>query len=251
LVVAHNAQFERVLLNGLPGQEIGFPRTAIDQWVCTAAKTAAHGLPRKLEDAAAAAGTTAKNAFGKQDMMFLCKPRKGETTRATPQTHPERYVGLYVYNMDDVRAERALDVYVPDLPAYEQRVWELDQLINDRGMRVDLKAIADAQAILTQYKKALADKCVQVCGLKPTQREALAEWIRGPGGYPQLEDLQAQTVIKIIDEHDVPALVRTILKIYTYYGMKAVTKFTAIERAVCADGRVRGMYIYFGAATGR
>ena len=265
---AHNAQFERVLLNAMAGQEIGFPHTEISQWVCTAAKTAAHGLPRSLEEGAAAAGTRAKDAAGKMDMMFLCKPRKASRKtleaarehdvegavwepRATPETDPERHIGLYLYNMDDVRAEYDLDQYVPDLSPYEQRVWELDQLINDRGMRVDPVAIANAQVLLTQYKKILEKKCIAVCGLKPTQREALAAWIRTVGGYPVLVDLQAQTVIKLLELPDLPPAVRTLLKIYTYYGMKAVAKFSALEGAVCADGRVRGMYIYFGAATGR
>lgn len=37
-LAAHNASFERVVLNGTAGKKIGFPETSIDRWICTAAK---------------------------------------------------------------------------------------------------------------------------------------------------------------------------------------------------------------------
>ena len=46
---AHNAEFERTILNGHAGQLLGIPETKIRNWHCTAAKAAASGLPRSLD----------------------------------------------------------------------------------------------------------------------------------------------------------------------------------------------------------
>ena len=56
----HNASFERVVLNGTAGRKVNFPHISIEQTVCTAAKMAAHGLPRHLAGAAEALGAKRK-----------------------------------------------------------------------------------------------------------------------------------------------------------------------------------------------
>lgn len=48
-VAAHNAQFERTVLNGVAGEKVDFPKLKIEQMVCTAAKAAASALPRALD----------------------------------------------------------------------------------------------------------------------------------------------------------------------------------------------------------
>lgn len=106
---AHNAQFERIMLAGAPGMDILFPPTKIEQWVCTAAKCAAAGLPRALGNAAKAAGTHAKDEDGRMNMLALAKPRTGKEKRYLIEDHPDRYRELYEYCIDDVHAERGLD----------------------------------------------------------------------------------------------------------------------------------------------
>jgi DNA polymerase bacteriophage-type len=66
-----------------------------------------------------------------------------------------------------------------------------------------------------------------------------------------LENLQADTVRQVLTRDDVPEKVKTVLKLYGTYNMKAVAKYPAIRQAVCADGRIRGMLQYAGAGTGR
>jgi hypothetical protein len=183
-------------------------------------------------------------------MLQLSKPRKGKETRYTWENALERFVELCVYCADDVLAERDLDHQLPDLSRRERRVWELDQAINDRGVAVDLVAIDNARALIDEYKLRLAFQCELETGFAPTQRDKIAEWVRG-NGYPQLPDLQKETVAQAVHDPRCPIDVADILKLYSTYNAKAVTKYDTIVDAVCSDGRLRGMFLYHGAGTGR
>lgn len=257
---AHNHQFERVVMNGSAGEKVGFPRIEIEQTVCTAAKAAAHGLPRALGDACKAAGAYPKDDLGKIDMLMVSKPRRHKTEpRWTPTNAPEKFINVYVYNVDDVLAESDLDAKVPELSAEEQRVYELDQYINERGVLVDLPRVADAQFLVEDYKRHLAEECARMTrnawddedpGIKPTQREKVATWIR-ENGWPQLTDLQAETVKTLVARDDVPENVKRMLRLYSTYGMKAVSKFDTFPAMACADSALHGLFLYHGAGTGR
>ena len=249
-VRAHNAQFERVVLNGVAGQKIGFPFIDIGQTVCTAAKCRAHGLPGALANAAEALGTRPKDGAGRIDMLALSKPRTGKERRWTPENAPQRFQNLYDYCLNDVEVERVIDQRVPDLPPYEQRVYELDQRINDRGVKVDLEAVDNVRALIAEYKARLEKECRAVTGLAPTQTGKLGEWVRG-NGYPGLENLQVETIARAIKDPSCPETVKRVLQVFSTYNSKAVSKYDAMVDAVCADGRLRGMFLYYGAGTGR
>ena len=248
---AHNSSFERTLLNGHAGVTIGFPATTIPQWVCTAAMAAAASLPRHLQGAAEQLDTPRKDAAGKQDMLALCKPRKGAIKRYTPENSPDRFISMILYCMDDVRAERGIDKAMPSLSPYEQKVFEMDQRINDQGVVVDMDAVGDVQVLIAEYKLFLENKCREwTDGINPTQTAALSNWIR-ENGYPQLENLQAATIKEAIEDEDCPKTIRRVLQLRAIHSMKAVAKYAAIERAICADGKLHGMFLYHGAGTGR
>ena len=99
-------------------------------------------------------------------------------------------------------------------------------------------------------KRQLKEKCVAITGAAPSRPAALSAWIRA-NGFRDLENLQADTVRKLVDRDDVPETVKEVLKLYRTFNMKAVAKYPAIRDAVCKDGRVRGMLQYYGAGTGR
>lgn len=258
---AHSAQFERVVLSGVAGKKVNFPHIRIEQTHCTAAKMAAHGMPRGLDDAAKALGTARKAEGGRMEMLQISKPKrptkKDPATRYTPQNAPEKFLACFLYNVDDVLAECGVDYAVPDLTPSELRVYHFDQLINERGIRIDLKAIGDVRALIEEYKQFLERQCEKLTadpltdeGLKPTQREKIADWIRA-NGWPTLMDMQAETVKALVKRDDVPGIVKQVLRIYSTYNAKAVTKYEAMIEAVCADGRLHGMFLYHGANTGR
>lgn len=270
---AHNAQFERTLLNSHAGKNIGFPHTRIHQWVCTAAKVSAHGLQRALGDAAKSLGTYPKSEDGKAGMMQLAKPRSGKEKRWTPHNSPDRFKDLYLYCIDDVKAERDIDHTVPDLSPYEQKVWQLDQKINDRGFKIDKQGVLNVSFLISLYKAEIEKKFRRITGqfikaaeifdesdeelmdlyekrgINPTQTGAFADWIREQG-Y-DIPDLQAPTVAEAVKDKNMPAHVKQALILRSIHASKAVAKYPAILRAVMEDDRIRGMFMYYGAGTGR
>lgn len=259
-VCAHNYNFERVISNGVAAKKCGFPPLSIKQGRCTAVKAAQCGIPRSLGEASKALGTAPKDDAGRVFMLQLSKPRK--PTKADPsvwwmlENAREKFEVLWKYCADDVRAEREIDQALPDIPASEQKLWEIDAEINDHGWLVDLEAVRNILFVVEQYKEQLAAECFERTkdwldeGLKPTQREKIGDWVRA-NGYPGLQDLTADTVRKAVERADVPEQVKVILRIYSTYNAKSVSKLQAMLDAVCADGRIRGMSIFYGAATGR
>lgn len=248
-VAAHNAQFERTVINGSPGRKLYIPKIKIEQCVCTAAKARTFGLPGALGDAAKALGTYPKDETGRSIMLKLCRPRTGKQKRYPLEGYEDDYVHLYTYCADDVFAECGLDEAIPDISPEECDVWRLDQRINDRGVGVDLDRIADVQYLIAEYKKELEAECIRLTGWRPTQREKIATWVRGQGYH--IFDMQADTVNRAVVDGNCPDHVKRVLAIYSTYGMKAVAKFDAIEAAVASDSRIHGMMLYYGAGTGR
>lgn len=248
-VRAHNAAFERQVLNGPAGQRLGIPKLSIEQMVCTMAKCAAHGLPHALENAAKALGTHPKDDLGAYAMRYCCK-RRADGTRPTPHDEPERFLKLYAYCVDDVLAERAIDQAVPDLSPNEQKVWELDQRMNDRGWKVDMESVGNAQYLVGCLKAELAAECKCITGIGITQTGKLADWCREQG-YSKLTDLQVGTVNEALKDDACPPHVKKVLSLFSTHNMKAVTKLDAVVKAAGDDGRLRGMFQYWGANTGR
>ena len=246
---AWNSQFERTILNSHAGRNIGVPSSGINQWVCTAAKGATASLPRALGNAAKAVGTELKDEDGKSTMLALCKPRTGKVKRYDIEEYPGRFKILYDYCGDDVRAERAIDVYLPEMSPGELKAFRLDQLINERGVRVDQKAVANAMFLVRNYRAILEAKCKEWTGVSPSQTGKLSEWIR-ENGY-DITNLQAPTLKLAVDDPNCPPMVKRIIRLRMLHAMKAVDKYPAIERAVTADGRLHGMFLYHGASTGR
>ena len=250
IVHSWNAAFERRVLLGPAGKRYGFPEITIEQQRCSMARARYNSLPGSLEDCANVLDSPIKKRVaGLNAMRYLCKPRK-DGTRPTIAEERERFLQLVPYCADDVRAERAVDGLLPEMSPKEQRVWELDQRVNDRGVKVDLASVDNFEILIQKYKEELYSRCVKMTGVVPSNPGKLSLWIRDHG-FPQLENLQADTVRKLVLRDDVPKEVKTVLALYGTYNMKSVEKFKAMRLAVCSDGRLRGLFGYHAAGTGR
>ena len=184
--------------------------------------------------------------------MKLAKPRKpsknDKRTRWTYENAFDNYIWMYKYNVDDVLAERDLDHALPDLPPRERKVYILDQKINDRGIKFDREAIDDALYLIAEYKERIANNCIRLTGYKPTQRERMMDWLREQ--QCEIPDLQAPTIrdwLKVERNRTI----RQVLRIRQSHEMKAPSKYSKMLEAACPDDRLRGMFLYHGAATGR
>lgn len=246
---AHNAAFERLVLNGPAGRKYKFPKLEISRMRCSMANCRVHGLPGALEDAAdAVQALVRKRKKGQAAMRYLASPRKNGT-QPTIEEEPERFMELVLYCGFDVGAEEAVDNLVPPMTAACQQIWQIDQEMNDRGWAADLESCDNMEILVSIYKKELDKRCREMTGIKPSRPGPLADWIRAHG-FPELENLQADTVRKALTK-DIPEDVKTVLKLYSTYNMKAVMKYPAIRVAACSDGRLRHLFMFYGAGTGR
>jgi DNA polymerase len=252
---AHNAQFERAIWHGVLVPRHGAPRTKPGQWVCTAVLAAQAGLPRGLDGATTAIGVQhKKNPIGKKLIKLFCarrKPtKKDPRTRIHPHEAPEDFNAFIGYCREDVLAERDLCHRLPPLPEFDARIFELDFIVNERGLPIDIPMVQRALPIAEELGRNMEARTVELTGVRPTQVQKLREWIVGEGC--ELNNLQRGTLELAVVHPDTPPHVREVLELRMEAGLVSHKKFYSMLR-VCspADGRARGTIMFYGAHTGR
>lgn len=270
LVYAHNAAFELQVWNNVCVPRYGWPRLLPEQVRCTMAACYAMALPGALANAAPALGIEQrKDAAGARVMMQLAKPKEwikawdGSTAPGTicvaedkpifwrPEHDPEKFEQLYAYCRQDVEVERALHHRLMELSDYEQKLWQLDQKINNRGIRVDLESIDKAIALVEAEKKRLNAEMLKVTGGVVgacTEVQLLVKWIRTQG-----VEIKGLAKADVLDQlaGDLPDNVRAALHLRKEAAKSSTAKLVAMKERASSDGRVRGIHQYHGASTGR
>src|SRR5690606_33264200 len=141
----------------------------------------------------------------------------------------------------------------PDLTPFELTVWQLNQKLNWRGVRLDLDLVKKCYAILEhESKKKLKKLDNLTMGLvtKPGSRKSILEFLALEGVI--LEDLKAQTVKDALRKEDLPEDMKQLLEIRQALSKTSTKKYQAfLNRAMEDDGRVRDILMYHGASTGR
>jgi DNA polymerase len=154
-VVAHNAQFERLLIEGVLHPRHGWPLVAIDRWICTMARARAQALPASLDGAGMALGLPIKkDGDGYRLMLQMCKPRRTSDGSLAWWEDEDRMTRLSDYCSVDVKVERQVCRSTAALPQPELDVWDLTETMNDRGVRFDL-GFVEAASIVAEETAAL------------------------------------------------------------------------------------------------
>lgn len=255
-VGAHNASFERTVWHHtLTRQHPGIPAIKDSQWVCTAAKAAASGLPRALDKALKALGhDTEKDAEGSKLIKVFCQPRKptlkDQRTRILPE-QDVRFQRFIEYCQQDVRAEMALDVALPDLIPRQRRMFILDMVMNDRGLPIDIPLVDKALTVVKALEIGIASRVALLTGgLKATQVQKMLDFFYDRG--IDLENMRAETVRTALKDATLTEEAKELLQLRVEAG-KASTK-KLISMKLCADPTdlvVQGGFLYHGAHTGR
>lgn len=249
LLCAHNALFEESIWRNIMVPVYGFPQVPIKQWRCTAAKAAARSLPRSLKDVGKALNAPIlKSEEGYRTMIKLCKPKADGTWHENEEDMQK----LYAYCIQDVEAERCIDQILPDLTPTEQNIWFLDQLINMRGIYVDRDAIQKAISVSESYAlsvKALVENVSNGALDGVSRRMAVLEWCRNQG--VPIEGYAKSDVKTVLDRTQLPTAVRTVLEAKLQLGKTSVTKYKTMLESCSDDNRIRDLFVYHGASTGR
>jgi DNA polymerase len=269
--VAHNAAFERAILECILIPRHGWPAVPVQRHVCTMALALSHAYPGSLEGVAGVLGLmNRKDIAGEKIVRKMWSPRKPRRDEDPAKIHwmdsPELRAQLHAYNRQDVATERELHERLQALPQAEQDVWVIDAEINDRGVCIDAPLAEAASALATRAIAELDERIRHVTDGavdKASKQEKLKAWLalqrvtlpRRPKkrkfGLQWETCLEADDIEKLL-AGDLPHPgVRAALQIRLQAGQSAASKVNRMLRTRCADGRVRNLYRIYGAVTGR
>lgn len=253
---AHNATFERICLSrflGLPTGEYLNP----ESWRCSMIWSAYMGLPLALKSVGQVLGMDKQKLDeGKELVKFFCTPCKptkvnGGRTRNLPKHDPEKWDTFKAYNLRDVEVEMQIQQKLAKFPVPDS-VWEeyiISERINDCGIGVDMGFVGEAIEIDNRSHKELSDTFFRLTAIeKANSVVQLKAWLAGSGlTAPSLGKKDLSQLIKTVPED-----LREVLLLRQQLAKSSVKKYTAMQNAICADSRVRGMFMFYGAnRTGR
>jgi len=271
---AFNANFERVCLSRYlrnmgasldPSADGHFSEQYLgktkylnpESWRCVMVCSAYMGLPLSLEGAGAVLGLgKQKLTAGKELIRYFCSPCKpttanGQRTRNLPEHEPGKWESFKAYNRRDVEAELSIQERLAKFPVPD-KVWEEyahDQEINDRGVALDMTLVKGAIKADSRSRTELTRLMKELTALdNPNSVQQLTRWLADNG--LETDTLGKKAVAELLK--DAPEPLGKVLALRQQLAKSSVRKYQAMENAVCADGRARGMFQFYGAnRTGR
>ena len=262
---AFNSNFERVCLSewlrrnypeyfdsySVDGDTVGNylnPRG----WKCSMIWSAFMGLPLSLAGVGAVLGLEEQKLKEGKDLIryfcVQCKATKsnGGRTRNLPEHDEDKWNLFKFYNQRDVEVEQSIQKKLVKYPVPDF-VWEefwLDQEINDRGIQLDLTMVENAISLDEVSKEKLGVAMREITDLdNPNSVAQMKVWLSDQG--IEVESLGKKDVAKLMDK--VNSDVKDALQLRQQLAKSSVKKYQAMQNAVCADGRARGMFQFYGA----
>ena len=262
---AYNASFERVCLSvwlrrNYPQYFSSYSieddtvRNYLDpsSWRCSLVWGAYMGLPLSLEGIGKVLKLeNQKMAEGKALIRYFCVPCKptkanGGRTRNLPEHDPVKWSTFIAYNKRDVETEMAIQQKLSKFPVPDF-LWEeyhLDQEINDRGIQLDMVLVEQAIAIDERSREELSAKMQQLTALEnPNSVQQMKEWLTKHG--LEVDSLDKKAVKELLKT--APPELAEVLELRRQLAKSSVKKYQTMQNAVCADGRARGMFQFYGA----
>lgn len=262
---AFNASFERIFLSywlkrnhpeyfksySIPEDSVGNYLNP-SAWKCSMIWSAYMGLPLSLEGVGAVLGLEQqKLKEGKDLIRYFCVPCKatksnGGRTRNMPSDAPEKWELFKKYNKRDVEVEMSIQQRLSRFPVPDQ-VWDeyhIDQEINDRGILLDMDVVTNAIKFDAFSRARLIGTLKDKTELEnPNSVVQMKDWLASKG--VETESLDKKAVIELLKT--IPSDVADILKLRQQLAKSSVKKYQAMQNSVCADGRARGMFQFYGA----
>lgn len=226
-------------------------------WHCSMVLGFYNGLPGGLEKIGAVLGFEQQKLKEGKDLIRYfccpCKPTKanGGRTWNLPHHAPEKWQLFKQYNERDVLVEQQIQERLRKypLPDFLWEEYALDQMINDRGIRIDQQMVAEAIRIDELSKTNLIGRMKKMTGLdNPNSVIQMHDYLADNG--LEMETLAKKEVAAAIKT--APGALAEVLSLRLQLAKSSVKKYQAMENSVCADGRCHGMFQFLGAGrTGR
>lgn len=267
---AFNASFERICISNwlrrdrpdifysysIPEDTVGHYLDP-SSWRCTMIWSAYMGLPLSLEGVGAVLKLDAqKMKEGKDLIRYFCVPCKptksnGGRTRNLPEHAPDKWAVFKAYNKRDVETEMSIKARLAHYPVPDF-IWDeyhLDQEINDRGIGIDMQLVKNAITFDERSKGEIASQMRDLTGLEnPNSVAQMKAWLSE--NNLETDSLGKKAVAEMLKS--APTNLAEVLSLRQQLAKSSVRKYQAMQNAVCADGRARGMFMFYGAnRTGR
>jgi len=250
-VVTHGS-FERIIWNGVIRRDYPFvPIMHIEQMSDLMVRAFACNLPGKLEQLATVLGLPNKDMVGHAVMMRITKPRKVNADGTITWWEDEDRVNqLEDYCDQDVNVEQHANAVLPELTDEEQKLYFLDQKINDRGIPHDMVFVLRA-AQLVDYAKERANEMVanytNGAVRKASEVRAIVNWLNTRGVVTETlrkgDRERLLDVASLLEDEDAG----DVIELRATTGKTSTAKYRAIMASVTADGVGRG-WLQFGGA---
>lgn len=259
---AYNAAFEWYCLSKYFRLTKRDAERWLSQWRCTMLHGLYCGFPAGLAAVGEALGLPQdkkKLGIGSSLIKYFCTPCKpsaanGRRTRNLPKHAPEKWELFKKYCRQDVVTEMSVENRLAAffVPADVQKQWELDMRINAYGVRLDMELVAGAISCYEEINAKLMAEAVKLTGLEnPKSVAQLKKWLESETDS-EIESLNKANVENMLKDGVPQDKVRRVLELRQELSKSSVKKYAAMENAVCADGRARGLIQFYGAnRTGR
>lgn len=258
---AFNASFERICLSNWLKKHhpefLSYGYLTPVSWRCSMIWSAYLGLPLSLEGVGTVLKLKEQKMREGADLIRYfcvpCKPTKvnGGRIRNLPRHAPDKWSTFIDYNKRDVKVELAIKERVKNFPVPDF-VWDeynQDQIINDRGIGIDVDFVKAAIKIDGESKAKIQEELKALTDLEnPNSVLQIIGWLREHGVTTDSLDKKAvKELLKTVDE-----TTAQVLKLRQQAAKSSVSKYQAMMNCVCKDGRARGMFQFYGAnRTGR
>jgi DNA polymerase bacteriophage-type len=255
LLTAWNSMFEYLIWNKVCVPKYGWLPVKLEQMRCSMARARIYALPARLSSAGDVLQVEeAKDSAGTRLINLFSKPSKISGYMTCDRLHfpSDDLNAFFNYNLQDVRAEKSIAKVVPEFTDKELKLWLLDQKINERGVYIDAQAVDCFSAIVRDAEKAgeaVLRNITKGTVTSAYELKKIQTWLADYGIY--IPSLQEPVVAEFLQRENLPPIVRDVLEIRHNLASASVKKLKAIKSRLSSDSRIRGLFLYYGANTGR
>lgn len=248
-IVGHNfLMFDRLIMKHCWGFDI-----PVNNTIDTMIWAFRHALPGSLDALCEVLGVSADNAKDKRGKALIKRfskptPKNYKIRRYTAETHPDEWALFIKYAVSDITAMREVFHKLPRWgnSEFEDRVLELDQLINDRGFKVDVALAEAAIEAVEKHKAQLQEEAQRKYGGSLTGKDFLPI-LRELAPAHRIHNAQKSTLNDLLADDDLPDDARMIIEMRLGAASTASTKYNPLLLGRSSDDRRRGCLQYGGA----
>lgn len=229
--VAHNAAFERLVFSRVLGLPLG-EYLPPEEWFDTMAVAAEYGWPQSLDMLSEAIGGERKDSAGTRLINLFSKPNRAGK-RVLPEDRPEQWQEFLEYCRQDVVTSRSVyRALGEEFPTKnEERLFHVDQHINDRGMDIDLPMVEKAQEAAEDNQirnELLIWRATDGAIRNPSSVQQMIAWFREQGvSEQQLPNLTAAAVRDALRDEGLTPVQRQVLEHRQELALSAAKKYPA------------------------